>query len=91
MFVDILSAIRQSNVTPPKSLTTGIMSGASCPKELVEEVRKNLGMKDLIVMYGMTETSPVTFQCFPDDPPDVRSSTIGFPSVHTEVRTRLFI
>lgn len=38
------------------------------------------------VMYGMTETSPVTFQCFPSDPPEVRSSTIGYPSDHVEVK-----
>ena len=37
------------------------------------------------VLYGMTETSPVTFQCYSDDPLEIRASTIGYPSDHTEV------
>lgn len=43
------------------------------------------------VMYGMTETSPVTFECFPSDPPEVRSSTIGYPSDHIEVSSRFYV
>lgn len=38
------------------------------------------------VMYGMTETSPVTFLCFPSDSREIRSSTIGYPADHIEVR-----
>ena len=36
-------------------------------------------------MYGMTETAPVTLQCFPEDAAWVRSNTIGAPSDHVEV------
>ena len=85
MFVDILEAARKNNLSPPESLSTGVMAGAPCPQELVQQVINDLGMKDFLVLYGMTETSPVTFQCFPDDPPEVRSTTIGFPTEHTEV------
>lgn len=90
MFVDILAAARPGDgqlATPlSDTLTTGIMAGAPCPPELVNAVITELGMKDFLVMYGMTETSPVSFQCFPDDPPEIRTSTIGFPSDHTEVK-----
>ncbi|XP_047483965.1 medium-chain acyl-CoA ligase ACSF2, mitochondrial-like [Penaeus chinensis] len=84
MFVDILNSFRK-NPTDLSVISTGIMAGAPCPRDLVTAVNE-LRMKDLIVMYGMTETSPVTFQCFPSDPPEVRSSTIGFPGDHIEVK-----
>ena len=44
------------------SLHTGLMAGAPCPEELCKAVVDELGMKDFVVAYGMTETSPVTFQ-----------------------------
>ncbi|XP_066986589.1 medium-chain acyl-CoA ligase ACSF2, mitochondrial-like [Macrobrachium rosenbergii] len=85
MFVDVLNSQRNK----PRvlgHLFTGIMAGAPCPQELVESLMSELNMRDFLVMYGMTETSPVTFQCFPTDAPSVRSSTIGYPSDHTEVK-----
>lgn len=85
MFVDILNAQRRKN-RDMSSLSTGIMAGAPCPPELVMSVMNELHMKDFLVMYGMTETSPVSFECFPSDPPEVRFSTIGYPSDHTEVK-----
>ncbi|XP_037799313.1 medium-chain acyl-CoA ligase ACSF2, mitochondrial-like [Penaeus monodon] len=85
MFVDILNSHRK-NPTDLSAISTGIMGGSSCPRVLVMAAMKELKMKDLIVMYGMTETSPVTFQCFPSDPPEVRSSTIGYPGDHIEVK-----
>ncbi|XP_042888637.1 medium-chain acyl-CoA ligase ACSF2, mitochondrial-like [Penaeus japonicus] len=85
MFVDILNSYRK-NPTDLSAISTGIMAGAPCPQELVMAVINDLKMKDFIVMYGMTETSPVTFQCFPSDPPEVRSSTIGYPGDHIEVK-----
>ncbi|XP_037799315.1 LOW QUALITY PROTEIN: medium-chain acyl-CoA ligase ACSF2, mitochondrial-like, partial [Penaeus monodon] len=85
MFVDILNSHRK-NPTDLSAISTGIMAGAPCPQELVMAVMTDLKMKDFLVMYGMTETSPVTFQCFPSDPPEVRSSTIGYPGDHIEVK-----
>ncbi|XP_068223681.1 medium-chain acyl-CoA ligase ACSF2, mitochondrial-like isoform X2 [Palaemon carinicauda] len=85
MFVDVLNSQRQ-NPRVLGHLFTGIMAGAPCPQELVEALMNELNMKDFLVMYGMTETSPVTFQCFPSDPAPVRSSTIGYPSDHTEAK-----
>ncbi|KAK8403236.1 hypothetical protein O3P69_000400 [Scylla paramamosain] len=85
MFVDILNAQRKVQ-RDLSSLSTGIMAGAPCPPELVMSLINELNMKDFLVMYGMTETSPVTFECFPSDSPEVRSSTIGYPSDHIEVK-----
>ena len=46
------------------SLRNGIMAGSSCPAELCRAVVTELNMPDFVVAYGMTETSPVTFQVF---------------------------
>ncbi|XP_045600298.2 medium-chain acyl-CoA ligase ACSF2, mitochondrial [Procambarus clarkii] len=85
MFVDILNA-QHKKPRDVSSLSTGVMAGAPCPQELVTALMNDLNMKDFLVMYGMTETSPVTFQCYPSDPPELRSSTIGYPTDHIEVK-----
>ena len=62
------------------------MAGAPCPEELCKAVVEELGMKDFVVAYGMTETSPVTFQGFPDDDMLLKTSTVGYPMDHQEVK-----
>ncbi|KAF2350344.1 AMP-binding enzyme C-terminal domain [Trinorchestia longiramus] len=92
MFVDILAVARNAaqaddnTLVTPSNLTTGIMAGAPCPQELVQAVMQDLGMKDFMVMYGLTETSPVCLQCSPSDPPLTRSSTVGYTGDHLEVK-----
>jgi len=84
MFVDILGFARQ--MKPDVShVETGIMAGAPCPQELCKNVMAELNMEDFVVCYGMTETSPVTFQGFGTDSLLVKTGTIGFPSNHVEV------
>lgn len=68
------------------TLHTGLMAGAPCPEELCKAVVEELGMKDFVVAYGMTETSPVTFQGFPDDDMLLKTSTVGYPMDHQEVK-----
>ena len=62
------------------------MAGAPCPEEHCKAVVDELGMKDFVVAYGMTETSPVTFQGFPDDDMLLKTSTVGYPMDHQEVK-----
>ena len=69
----------------PSHVETGLMAGAPCPQELCKNVVAELNMKDFAVCYGMTETSPVTFQGFCSDSMAVKTGTIGFPSNHVEV------
>jgi len=84
MFVDMLDYVRQ--LKPDMShVETGIMAGAPCPKELCRNVVSEMNMEDFVVCYGMTETSPVTFQGFCEDSMQVKTGTIGFPSNHVEV------
>lgn len=65
-------------------LRTGIMAGASCPIEVMKAVQSKMNMTEVTIAYGMTETSPVSFQSDVDDPLDKRVSTVGRIHPHVE-------
>ncbi len=67
-------------------LRTGIMAGSPCPIEVMTRVINLMHMKEITIAYGMTETSPVSFQSSVDDPVDLRVSTIGRIHPHLEVK-----
>jgi len=68
------------------SLRTGIMAGAPCPIEVMKRVQSQMHMAGVTIAYGMTETSPVSFQSNVDDPLDKRVSSVGRVHPHVEVR-----
>jgi fatty-acyl-CoA synthase len=68
------------------SLRTGIMAGAPCPIEVMRRVIDRMHMRDVTIAYGMTETSPVSFQSAVDDPLERRVSTVGRVQPHLEVK-----
>ena len=55
-------------------------------KEICRNVINELNMKDFVVCYGMTETSPVTFQGFTTDPMHLKTGTVGYPSNHQVIK-----
>jgi len=67
-------------------LRTGIMAGAPCPVEVMKNVQALMNMKQVTIAYGMTETSPVSFQSNVDDPLEKRVSSVGRIHPHVEVR-----
>jgi fatty-acyl-CoA synthase len=68
------------------SLRGGIMAGAPCPVEVMKAVMRDMNMAEVTIAYGMTETSPVSFQTRISDPVDVRVSTVGRIMPHLEVK-----
>jgi fatty-acyl-CoA synthase len=68
------------------SLRTGIMAGSPCPIELMKKVMALMNVREMTICYGMTETSPVSFQSAVDDPIERRVSTIGRVHPHLEVK-----
>jgi fatty-acyl-CoA synthase len=68
------------------SLRTGIMAGSPCPIEVMKQVVQRMNMTGVTIAYGMTETSPVSFQSAVDDPLERRVSTIGRIQPHLEVK-----
>jgi fatty-acyl-CoA synthase len=68
-------------------LRTGIMAGAPCPIEVMKKVISEMNMTEITIAYGMTETSPVSFQGATDDPLEKRVSTVG--RVHPHVQAKV--
>jgi fatty-acyl-CoA synthase len=68
------------------SLRTGIMAGSPCPVEVMKRVVNDMGMTEVTICYGMTETSPVSTQTRADDDLDRRVSTVGQVHPHVEVK-----
>ena len=68
------------------SLRTGIMAGSPCPVEVMKRVVSEMHMSEVTICYGMTETSPVSFQTAADDPLEKRVGTVGRVHPHVEVK-----
>ncbi|WP_299402582.1 AMP-binding protein [uncultured Roseobacter sp.] len=68
------------------TLRTGVMAGAPCPIEVMKQVQSKMHMRHVTICYGMTETSPVSFQSNVDDPLHQRVSSVGRIHPHVEVR-----
>ena len=69
-----------------KTLRTGIMAGAPCPVDTMNQVNEKMNMTEVEIAYGMTETSPVSFQTRVDSPFEKRVSTVGSVHPHVEVK-----
>ena len=68
------------------SLRTGIMAGSPCPVEVMKQVIDRMGISEVSICYGMTETSPVSMQTRTDDSIAQRVSTVGRVLPHLEVK-----
>jgi fatty-acyl-CoA synthase len=68
------------------TLRTGIMAGSPCPIEVMKRVVGEMHMSEVTIAYGMTETSPVSFQSGVDDPLEKRVATVGRIQPHVEVK-----
>ena len=68
------------------SLRTGILAGSPCPVEVMKQVVDRMGMTEVTIAYGMTETSPVSAQTRADDTLDRRVSTVGRVHPHVEIK-----
>ncbi|TKC83564.1 AMP-binding protein [Trinickia terrae] len=68
------------------SLRTGIMAGAPCPIETMKRVMSRMHLSEITIAYGMTETSPVSFQTSTADPVEKRTSTVGRIQPHLEAK-----
>ncbi len=68
------------------SLRTGIMAGSPCPIEVMKRVSSEMGIDEMGIAFGMTETSPVTTQVRRDDTLERRCGTVGQVMPHTEIK-----
>ena len=68
------------------SLRTGMMSGAPCPVELMKRVLDEMHIRELVIAYGQTETSPVVTMSDAGDSLEVRVNTVGRAMPQTEIK-----
>jgi fatty-acyl-CoA synthase len=85
MFIGVLGHAR-FNDFDLSSLRTGLMGGAPCPVEVMKQVQTRMHMREVGIICGMTETSPVSTQTAPDDPIEKRVETVGRPQDHVEIK-----
>ena len=85
MFIAQLDHPRFSSVEL-ETLRTGIMAGAPCPIDVMRQVIGRMHVPEVTICYGMTETSPVSFQSETDDPIELRVSTVGRVLPHLECK-----
>ena len=69
------------------SLRTGIMAGSPCPTEVMRNVVEKMGIREITICYGQTESSPVITQTRPDDSIERRVATVG--RVHEDVEAKI--
>ncbi len=69
-----------------ESLRTGIMAGSPCPIEVMKRVSSDMGIDEMGIAFGMTETSPVTTQVRRDDTLENRCGTVGQAMPHVEIK-----
>jgi len=83
-----IAALAELDRTPAdlSSLRTGIMAGATCPEAVMRQVIDRMNMRDVTIAYGMTETSPVSFQTGLDDSLEARVTTVGRVQPHLECK-----
>lgn len=74
------------NMFDLSSLRTGIMAGSLCPFETMNQVMQMMNMKEIIIVYGLTETSPGMTATRTHNSPEVRSNTVGFELPNVEVK-----
>jgi len=68
------------------SLRTGIMAGSPCPMEIMLRCVNEMNLREVTIAYGMTETSPVSFQSATDTPAELRVATVGTIMPYIEVK-----
>lgn len=89
MFIAVLDALEAGVVRKedmPRDMRKGIAAGSSVPEALMRRLYDELGLHDLVICYGMTETSPVSCMTAPRDPFEKRTASVGRVMPHTVVK-----
>jgi fatty-acyl-CoA synthase len=85
MFVALMEHPDFKNFQPGR-LRTGIIGGAPCPMALMKRIVEEMGVRELAIAYGITEASSWITQTLPEDPLELRVSTIGRALPNCEVK-----
>ena len=83
-----IACLREQEINPRKvsTLRTGVVAGSLCPPDLMRKIIDVLGITQMTNCYGMTETSPVSFQLPMDASFEQRTRTVGQVHPHVEAK-----
>ncbi|XP_074870349.1 medium-chain acyl-CoA ligase ACSF2, mitochondrial isoform X2 [Carettochelys insculpta] len=87
MFIDMLSR-PDFDSYDLSCLRGGVIAGSPVPPEIMKKIMTKMNMQDMVVGYGTTENSPVTFMGFPEDNISQRTETVGCILPHTEAKIK---
>ncbi|XP_072737769.1 medium-chain acyl-CoA ligase ACSF2, mitochondrial [Ciconia boyciana] len=85
MFIDMLSQPDLDSYDL-STLRGGIIAGSPVPPEIMKMIITKMHMPEVVVAYGTTENSPVTFMGFPNDSITRKTETVGCVFPHTEAK-----
>ncbi|UQC88294.1 4-coumarate-CoA ligase [Colletotrichum lupini] len=85
MFLAELEALQQSG-SPISTLRTGLIAGSPVPAALMTAIRERMHVEGILIAYGMTETSPVTFITSLEDAHEKRNASVGKALPHTAAK-----
>lgn len=85
MYVSELEVLSRTGQRPTR-LRTGLASGSAVSQGLMNELREKMGVQKMLIAYGMTETSPVTFITSIEDPDEKGTKSVGRVIPHTRAK-----
>lgn len=68
------------------SLRTGVMAGSLCPEALMRRAIEEMNLREITIIYGLTEASPGITQTRRDDSIEHRTQTVGQVLPEMEVK-----
>ncbi len=68
------------------SLRTGVIAGAPCPEELMNNIINKMHMDSVVIGYGQTEVSPINNMTLPDDTLENRTQSVGRAIPYVEIK-----
>ncbi|XP_063816769.1 medium-chain acyl-CoA ligase ACSF2, mitochondrial [Pseudophryne corroboree] len=84
MYVDMLGQPDYASLT--STLINGVIAGSIAPPEIVRKLATETNMRTILIGYGTTENSPVTFMGFPYEDLFRKTNTVGHIMPHTEAK-----
>jgi fatty-acyl-CoA synthase len=87
MFIGFIEEIKKNpELYDIEFMSKGIVAGAPCPEKMVREIEDIMSVENIIVCYGLTETSPCVTATNTDDAPEIKGNTVGTLNPGVEVK-----
>lgn len=85
MYVDLINKQKELNL-PIETAKYAVTGGAACSPQLFEDIKNVLGLEKVKTIFGMTETTGVSFQSTTEETKDNVLHTVGHVQDHVEAK-----